>query len=106
MAVHRLPGRPPSGLRRALLRAPIWLYRAGLGGLLGRRVLLLTHIGRSTGRARQVVLEVAARDAHHRPRTARRLMRFCQIAVDGSDQDYRTVGRDLVPFVRLTPQPT
>lgn len=46
---------------RALVRAPILLYRCGLGGLLGRRVVLLTHVGRRTGRRRQVVLEVVGR---------------------------------------------
>ena len=48
--------RPPrTRLRRALFRAPIWLYRLGLGGLLGGRFLLLTHTGRTSGRPRQVV---------------------------------------------------
>lgn len=31
---------------RRLMRAPIWLYRARLGGLLGGRLLMLEHIGR------------------------------------------------------------
>lgn len=48
---------------RWLVRAPIHLYRAGLGFLLGDRMLLLTHRGRSSGRPRQVVLEVSARPA-------------------------------------------
>ena len=48
-------------LGRALVRAPIWLYRLGLGGLLGRRFLLLTYTGRKSGRPRQVVLEVVGR---------------------------------------------
>lgn len=43
---------------RPLMRAPIWIYRARLGGLLGSRMLMLEHIGRRTGVARQVVLEV------------------------------------------------
>jgi deazaflavin-dependent oxidoreductase (nitroreductase family) len=49
-------------LGRALVRAPIWLYRLGLGGLLGGRFLLLTHTGRNSGQPRQVVLEVVDRD--------------------------------------------
>ncbi|NJQ00075.1 nitroreductase family deazaflavin-dependent oxidoreductase [Streptomyces zingiberis] len=53
---------PPTGLRRRLARLPISVYRAGLGGLFGRRLLLLTHTGRSSGRPRQVVLEVVAHD--------------------------------------------
>ncbi|MEZ0366458.1 nitroreductase family deazaflavin-dependent oxidoreductase [Mycobacterium sp. pUA109] len=43
---------------RRLMRAPIWLYRRRLGGLLGRRLLMLEHIGRTSGAARYVVLEV------------------------------------------------
>lgn len=52
----------PSGLLRRLLRAPIWLYRLGLGRLLGHRFLLLTHRGRKSGQARQTVLEVVRYD--------------------------------------------
>lgn len=50
---------PPQGFSRILYRAPIWLYRLRLGFLLGRRFLLLNHIGRQSGKARQAVLEVA-----------------------------------------------
>jgi deazaflavin-dependent oxidoreductase (nitroreductase family) len=57
------PLRPPSPLLRRLLRAPIALYRLGLGGLLGRRFLLLEHVGRRTGRLRHTVLEVVRHDA-------------------------------------------
>ena len=53
---------PPRGLARFLMRAPIWLYRLGLGWLLGKRFLLLTHTGRKTGRPRQNVLEVVRHD--------------------------------------------
>ncbi|MCK0117590.1 deazaflavin-dependent oxidoreductase (nitroreductase family) [Isoptericola sp. CG 20/1183] len=51
---------------RALVRAPIWLYRAGLGFLLGDRLLLMQHRGRVSGQARSVVLEVADRPAPDR----------------------------------------
>lgn len=43
---------------RCLVRAPIWLFRARLGFLTGSRLLMLEHIGRSTGARRYVVLEV------------------------------------------------
>jgi deazaflavin-dependent oxidoreductase (nitroreductase family) len=43
---------------RALMRAPIWLYRARLGFLFGSRTLMLEHIGRKSGAWRYVVLEV------------------------------------------------
>ena len=50
--------KPPRGLARLLFRLPIGLYTIGLGGLLGRRFLLLTHIGRKSGLERKTVLEV------------------------------------------------
>ena len=53
---------PPTGLSRLLWRAPIWLYRVGLGGLLGSHFVLLNHVGRRSGQPRQTVLEVVDRD--------------------------------------------
>jgi deazaflavin-dependent oxidoreductase (nitroreductase family) len=50
------------GLARLAARAPRWLYRLGLGRLLGGRFLMLTHIGRKSGLPRQVVLEVVRHD--------------------------------------------
>lgn len=44
------------------MRAPIGLYRLGLGGLLGKRFLLLEHTGRKSGLRRQTVLEVVEID--------------------------------------------
>ncbi|APA97803.1 nitroreductase family deazaflavin-dependent oxidoreductase [Nocardia seriolae] len=43
---------------RWVVRSPIALYRAGLGFLFGTRLLMLEHIGRSSGQRRYVVLEV------------------------------------------------
>ncbi|WP_405166607.1 nitroreductase family deazaflavin-dependent oxidoreductase [Nocardia sp. NBC_01499] len=48
---------------RWLVRAPIQLYRAGLGFLFGSRMLMLQHIGRKSGETRYVVLEVVDRPA-------------------------------------------
>jgi len=45
------------------LRAPIGLYRVGLGGLLGGRFLLLHHVGAKTGLPRRTALEVVKHDA-------------------------------------------
>ncbi len=53
---------PPTGLKRALFRLPIWFYRIGLGGLLGKRFLRLRHIGRNSGEFRYAVLEVVDHD--------------------------------------------
>jgi deazaflavin-dependent oxidoreductase (nitroreductase family) len=46
---------------RWLVRAPIGLYRAGLGWALGRRFVMVEHLGRASGLWRQVVLEVVDR---------------------------------------------
>ena len=52
----------PHGLLRLFLRFPILLYRLGLGWLFGDRLVLLTHIGRNSGRKRQVVIETVPMD--------------------------------------------
>ena len=46
---------------RSLVRAPITLYRNGFGWLLGSRMLMLEHVGRTTGEPRYVCLEVVRR---------------------------------------------
>lgn len=43
---------------RSVVRAPVPLFRAGLGFLFGKRFVLLEHVGRRSGLARYVVLEV------------------------------------------------
>ncbi len=48
------------------LRLPVYLYRLGLGWLLGHRFLLLTHHGRKSGRVRKTVLEVVSYDPETR----------------------------------------
>jgi len=52
------PKLPPTGWRKHLWRAPIYLYRIGLGPLMGKRFLLLNHIGRKSGKVRQAVIEI------------------------------------------------
>lgn len=53
---------PPTGFSRFLFRLPIYLYKIGMGWILGGRFLLLNHIGRKSGEVRQAVLEVVAHD--------------------------------------------
>ncbi|MBU8812029.1 nitroreductase family deazaflavin-dependent oxidoreductase [Mycolicibacterium goodii] len=53
---------PPTGLSRLLFRAPLAMYKARLGWVFGNRILLLHHIGRVTGKDREVVLEVVEHD--------------------------------------------
>lgn len=74
-----------------MARAPIRLYDAGYGWLLGERVLMLQHTGRRSGRARFVVLEVVRRLPGNR---------YVIAAGMGEDADwYRNVGKD--PRVRV-----
>ncbi|MGH3414794.1 MAG: nitroreductase family deazaflavin-dependent oxidoreductase [Marmoricola sp.] len=47
---------------RRLMRAPIPLFRAGLGFLAAGRFVMVEHRGRRTGLPRQVVVEVVARE--------------------------------------------
>jgi deazaflavin-dependent oxidoreductase (nitroreductase family) len=54
------------GLVRWFLKAPVLFYRAGLGWMLGRRFLLLIHVGRRTGAPHRVVLEVVQHDPDRR----------------------------------------
>jgi len=64
VVANLLVGTASRALRnRYLMRAPIHLYRAGLGFLLGSRILMLEHTGRKTGARRYVVLEVIGRPA-------------------------------------------
>ncbi len=53
---------PPRGWKAVFWRAPIWLYRIGLGGLLAERFLLLNHTGRKSKLPRQAMLEVVKID--------------------------------------------
>ena len=41
-----------------ILRLPLFLYRLRLGWLLGKRFMLLTHLGRRSGKVRRTVLAV------------------------------------------------
>ena len=153
--------RPPRGWRRLAARLPILLYRVGLGWLFGDRLLLLNHVGRISGKPRQVILEVVEHNAaqgsyvvasgwgptaawyrnvlhtpdvtiqvrrrtlpvtgvalsseeggeifvryasRHRTLARYVLPRLMGFAVDGSDEDFRAVGRQ-IPFVRFVPRP-
>ena len=58
MAVQTRQPKLPSGFSRLMFRLPIYLYKVGLGGLLGGRFLLLNHVGRKSGQPRQAVVEV------------------------------------------------
>jgi deazaflavin-dependent oxidoreductase (nitroreductase family) len=52
----------PSRVLKFLFDLPSGLYRWGLGWMLGRRVLAVTHRGRKTGKEHRTILEVAVFD--------------------------------------------
>ena len=52
----------PSAFMIPMLKLPLLLYRTGLGWLLGYRFMLLTHVGRRSGKVRQTVLAVLSFD--------------------------------------------
>jgi deazaflavin-dependent oxidoreductase (nitroreductase family) len=53
---------PSKGLYRIGFRLPIFLYRLKLGWLLGKRFLMLTTIGRKSGKPHRTVIEVVFYD--------------------------------------------
>ena len=55
----------PKGLLKWVFTLPLYLYRWHLGGLVGHSFLMVTHLGRKSGRRRQTGLEVA----HYDPAT-------------------------------------
>jgi deazaflavin-dependent oxidoreductase (nitroreductase family) len=52
----------PKGFLRFVMRLPIPLYRLHLGWLLGKRFLLLEHLGRRSNEWRRAVIEVVDHD--------------------------------------------
>jgi deazaflavin-dependent oxidoreductase (nitroreductase family) len=50
----------PSKFTLFLLKMPIWLYSAHMGWMLGKRFVLINHIGAKTGLPRRTVVEVVA----------------------------------------------
>lgn len=53
---------PPNPVLRILYRIPVHFYRIGLGGLLGKRFVLINHLGRKTGVQHRTVVEVVERE--------------------------------------------
>jgi deazaflavin-dependent oxidoreductase (nitroreductase family) len=49
-------------LSRLIFRLPLIAYRLGLGWVLGHQFLVLTHVGRRSGRVHQTVLKVLQHD--------------------------------------------
>ena len=63
---HTQPGKAHEQAPRFLIplfKVPLLLYRLRLGWLLGTRFMLLTHVGRHSGKVRRTVLVVLQFDA-------------------------------------------
>lgn len=56
------PAKQPTGLLKLIFILPRYLYRWRLGWLFGHKCLMITHIGRKSGRTRHTVLEVVRYD--------------------------------------------
>jgi hypothetical protein len=80
---------------RWLVRPPVWAYRARLGVLFGSRLVMLEHTGRTSGRRRFVVLEVAGAWATLKPALERTL--------GGEAGDLPMVALDLAPAAAAQP---
>ncbi len=55
--IKQLLVRPVRGWRKRLFKAPLYLWRLGLGNFFGRWLAVLTTTGRVSGRPRHTVLE-------------------------------------------------
>ncbi len=51
----------PKGVFKRFLHAPVWIFRARMGFLFGKRIVMLEHRGRRSGKLRQTPLEVVRR---------------------------------------------
>ena len=56
LTVPSSPDQRPGKVTRMFFKFPIYLYKIGLGGLIGSKLLLLTTIGRKSGKYRTTPL--------------------------------------------------
>jgi deazaflavin-dependent oxidoreductase (nitroreductase family) len=57
---------PAGGWRQFLFKAPVTLWRTGLGSIIGQVILLMTHTGRKSGLPRRTALEYQSADSGKR----------------------------------------
>ena len=86
--------RRPYGVYRWFANAPRWLYRLGLGWVLGYRVVQITHRGRKSGQIRRTILEVL----HYDPKTHEVLV---VSGWEGKTDWYRNIQHEPALEVRL-----
>ena len=61
-AAHKPGNQKPPAFLLPLMKMPLILYRLGLGWMLGKRFMLLTHVGRRSGKVYRTVLAVLKYD--------------------------------------------
>ncbi|MDD2921299.1 MAG: nitroreductase family deazaflavin-dependent oxidoreductase [Anaerolineales bacterium] len=57
--------KPPGGFLKFFLKTPVWIYKIGFGGwerLFGAEWMLLTTIGRKSGKPRQTMVDILEHD--------------------------------------------
>jgi deazaflavin-dependent oxidoreductase (nitroreductase family) len=85
---------PPTGFKLKLFRAPLYLYKLGLGFLFGERFIRLKHWGRISGELKETVIEVIDQD-----KSARKL--FSASGFGKKSQWYKNIVADNNVFVTL-----
>jgi deazaflavin-dependent oxidoreductase (nitroreductase family) len=67
---------------------------------VGSQKSLRTAVPLTPENSGQAMVDYARRN----PRAAKELMRICGYRVDGSEEDYFILGRDIIPFIELKPR--
>jgi deazaflavin-dependent oxidoreductase (nitroreductase family) len=80
---------PAVGWRKAMFKAPIFLWRMGLGPILGQMLMLITHTGRRSGLPRRTMVEYHTLDGQ----------RYAPCAFGARAQWYRNIMAD--PYVTI-----
>lgn len=62
MAERGFTENKPTGITKWFFGAPRWLFKARLGFLFGKRMGMLEHIGRRSGRTYETPLEIVTHD--------------------------------------------
>lgn len=66
---------------------------------VGRKKMAATAVALSPEQSGQKMVDYA----HEHPKAAKNLMQFIGFSVDGSDEDYFSLGRDHIPFIAFKP---
>jgi hypothetical protein len=104
---------------RPLVRAPIWIYEARAGAMLGSRLPMIEHIGRTSGARRYAPTPATARiltqpqadralDSYisRRPRAWERFKPVLEKTLGSADHRDRHAVTDRRAAARLTPAPS